>query len=157
LVSTGSSEVSSAAFEPQAAPLSPVEAVFLHWVFMFGRNRNRCALGPTRKRTIERALDLYGVDTLLLAIEGCASSAWHAGDNDRQRTYQDLQLILRDEEHVERFAAMGDALRERVVLEEKRAQAEPVVVEMAPSDPAQVALQRERLAQMAARLRSGRG
>jgi hypothetical protein len=133
-------------------PLSPVEAVFTHWVFMFGHNRNRCALGPTRRRIIERALELYGVDTLLLAIEGCASSAWHAGDNDRNRTYQDLQLILRDEEHVERFAAMGDALRSRDAAA-SRPSAD--VVPIAPSDPQAEGEARERLRAMAERLRGG--
>lgn len=136
-----------------AAQRTPVEEVFEHWVFMFGHNRNRCALGPTRKRAIEKALELYGVETLLLAVEGCASSAWHAGDNDRQRPYQDLQLILRDEEHVERFAAMGDALRERSAAMQRARSAD--VVPIVPSDPAASAEARERLREMAARIRGG--
>jgi hypothetical protein len=132
--------------------LSPLERVFEHWVFMLGKAPGRVALGPQRRRAIERALDLYPEATLLLAVEGCASSAWHAGDNDRRRPFDDLALILRDEEHIERFAEMGQRLRDR--LRDRDAQARSVVP-IATPDAAAVAEQRERLRQAAARV-SGR-
>lgn len=131
---------------------TPVERVFDHWVFMLGKHPRRTALGPTRRRSIERALALYDEETLLLAIEGCASSAWHAGDNDRGRAFDDLELILRDEAHIERFAELGQKLRDR--LRDRDAQAR-AVVPIATPDAAAVAEQRERLRQAAARL-SGR-
>ena len=37
--------------------LSPLERVFEHWVFMLGKAPGRVALGPQRRRAIERALD----------------------------------------------------------------------------------------------------
>lgn len=135
----------------KATELAPVEAVFEHWIVMHGLNRNRCALGPARRKAVERALALYDVDTLMLAVEGCASSRWHAGDNDRGRAYNDLSLILRDEEHVERFAQMGEALREAVA----RAGRAAPVIPIAPSDPAAVLAQRAELAAMAKRIRGG--
>ena len=120
---------------------------------MLGKAPGRVALGPQRRRAIERALDLYPEATLLLAVEeGCASSAWHAGDNDRRRPFDDLALILRDEEHIERFAEMGQRLRDR--LRDRDAQARSVVP-IATPDAAAVAEQRERLRQAAARV-SGR-
>ena len=90
------------------------ERLFTHWVFILEKNPKRCALGPARRKLIGQALALYDEETLRLAIEGCASSAWHAGHNDGGTEYQDLGLIFRDGARVERFAAMGTALRRRV-------------------------------------------
>lgn len=127
---------------------TPCERVFAHWVFMLGRKR--AALGPARRKVIERALGLYDEATLMLAIEGCAASAWHAGENDRGRSFDDIELILRDEAHVERFAAEGEALRDRV---RRRAEtAEKVVPIETAADPAAIAAQRLALREAAARL-----
>lgn len=127
-----------------------VERVFGHWVFMLGKSVARTALGPLRRRAIERALELYDEDVLLLAIEGCAASAWHAGDNDRRRAFDDLSLILRDEEHVERFAEMGQRLRDRV--RERDAQARTVLPIAAHQDAAAIEAGRERLRDVAAQV-----
>lgn len=131
-----------------------VDRVFDHWVFMLGKNPRRTALGAARLKVIERALALYDEDTLLLAIEGCAASKWHAGENDRGTEFNDLGLILRDEAHVERFAADGERLRERAARSLRaQAQAADVVVPIAPEpDAATVHAQRHALRDMAARL-----
>ena len=138
---------------------SAAERIFAHWVFMLGRNPRRCALGPARRKAIERALALYDEETLLLAIEGCAASAWHCGHNDRETEFNDLQLILRDEAHIERFAADGERLRARALRDaaESRRTAE-VVVALNPQPSAdEVAEQREALRTLAARLAGRRG
>ena len=136
----------------QAPEKSALERVFDHWVWMMGKNPRRTVLGPTRKKAIAKWLDLYGEETLQLAIERCAASAWHAGDNDRGTEYNDLELILRDEAHIERFAAAGEALRERAARADQRAAVvQPLVVEPEP-DPAELAAKRERLRAMAARM-----
>lgn len=96
------------------AAASPAQRLFAHWVWMMGKNPTRCAIGPKRARVLDDALKLYDEETLMLAIEGCAASPWHAGRNDRNREYNDIELILRDEAHIERFAAEGEALRERL-------------------------------------------
>lgn len=127
-----------------AAERTPVERVFDHWVFMLGKRR--AALGPARRKAIERALALYDEETLQLAIEGCAASAWHAGQNDRGRAFDDLELILRDEAHVERFAADGEALRERAERElARQAQASKEAERVVEIDPAAGQAARERL------------
>jgi hypothetical protein len=130
------------------------ERVFAHWVWMLGKNPRRTALGPTRRRTIDKALQLYDEETLLLAIEGCSASSWHAGQNDRQQEYTDLELILRDEAHVERFAADGERLRERAqrLAQQAQQQAAQVLPLHPEPDPAQVAAQREALRALAARI-----
>ena len=132
----------------------PLERVFAHWVFMLGKNPRRCALGPARRKAIAKALALYDEETLCLAIEGCAASPWHRGENDREREFADIELILRDEAHVERFAADGERLRARLEQRLKReamraAESAPAVVEM---DAETAALQRQRLRQMADQL-----
>ena len=129
----------------------PVRRVFDHWVFMLGKNPRRCALGMERRKVIRRALELYDEEVLLLAIEGCASSAWHAGENDRETVYQDIELILRNERQVERFCEMGEVLRARAARVPAVAPAEAV----APADAAAVEAQRARLRDLAARLRRG--
>lgn len=144
-----------AALAGSAPERTAVERVFDHWVFMLGKHPRRTALGPTRRRSIERALALYDEETLLLAIEGCASSAWHAGENDRGRAFDDLELILRDEAHVERFAELGQRLRDRLRERDAQARASAAVTPIAQADPAAIAEQRERLRQAAARV-SGR-
>lgn len=134
--------------------------MFSHWMLMLGKNRARCALGPSRRRAIERALALYDVETLLLAVEGCASSAWHAGANDRARPFDDLELILRDEAHIERFAADGEAVRERAERELARrvaAQSEAQAAPDADAEQAMVAHDRmvEIRREIVARMRGG--
>lgn len=144
-----------------AADRTPVERIFDHWVYMLGKNSARTALGPARRRVIERALALYDEDTLLLAVEGCAASAWHAGQNDRGRPFNDIELILRDEQHVERFAADGEALRERAEREvqrqatEQRAAERVVEIDPAAGRAARDSLQRIRW-QIAQRMRTTR-
>jgi hypothetical protein len=122
-----------------------VERVFEHWVFMLGKNPKRCALGPDRRKVISKALALYDEDTVLLAIEGCAASAWHRGENDRGGEYTDLTLILRDEAHIERFADEGEALRAR--LEQEQAKPAPAASDAAAVwvDPAVVLEQKRKL------------
>lgn len=119
--------------------------VFERWVFMLGKNARRCVLGPERRRLIERALGLYDEATLLLAIDGCASSAWHAGQNDRGEPFQDLSLILRNERNIERFAELGERLHEafeRQQLDHAQAAASE---ESTPESAARAELARQRL------------
>lgn len=132
----------------------PVQRLFDHWVFMLGKNPKRCALGPTRRKVIAAALALYDEETLELAIEGCAASAFHAGENDRGKAYDDLELIFRNEAKVETFAADGEKLRDRAAAEMRPATPLP---EIGPREtPEQVALRKQTLAALAARI-SGRG
>ena len=141
------------------ATACPVTRVFRHWVLMMGKSAGRCALGPTRRRVIERALGLYDEETLLLAIEGCAASAWHAGQNDRGKAFNDLELILRDEKHIEGFASDGEELRLRHERDQRRRASEQAAA-LDQGDPAARAAAIESLkrsrAEFAARARGGR-
>lgn len=141
--------------------------VFEHWVYLMGKNARRTVLGPERRRALRRALELYDVDTLMLAIEGCAGSAWHRGENDRGMAYDDLELILRNERNVERFAELGERVREQARrMLQRRREAEQAAAQQAEQAaqgadgdapvPEDAATWREAVRAMTARM-AGRG
>lgn len=136
--------------EAPADDRAPEQRVFDHWVALMGKNPRRTVLSPDRRKLIRKALELYDEDTLQLAIEGCACSAFHQGDNDSGALYNDIELILRNARNVERFADKAEAerVRERAqALIERRRQAEPE----RPAEPALTAeQQRERAAALRA-------
>jgi hypothetical protein len=94
--------------EKPSGPPSDVQAVFDHWVAVHRTPRK----GPTpvlstkRQSKIARAIADYGVEVCLHAVSGCAQSDWHMGDNPRRKKYDDIELILRDAAHIERFATI---------------------------------------------------
>ena len=45
----------------------------------------------------------YSIDDLKLAINGCAVTPFNRGENERNQRYDDLELILRDASHIDRF------------------------------------------------------
>lgn len=82
-----------------------VEDVFAHW-------KERMSY-PKAKLTPERAVKIrarltqgYTVEQLKRAIDGCAMSAYHRGDNDRGRAYDEIELICRNGSKVEQFLRM---------------------------------------------------
>lgn len=92
---------------PTADP-EDVQAVFDHWVAVHRTPRKgpEPVLSSKRRVKIVRALNDYGLETCLHAISGCAMSDWHMGDNPTRKRYDDLELILRDAPHIERFATI---------------------------------------------------
>jgi len=153
----GHSQIRSAARQTAAGAekSAAIQRVFAHWVFMMGKKPKRCALGPSRLKVITQALALYDEETVCLAIEGCAASAWHQGSNDRETAYHDLELILRDEAHIERFADEGEALRNRLQQQEQQGAALRVCEPEPQVDPAVAAEHRRKLCELARSL-SGR-
>lgn len=81
--------------------------VFELWKEVMGHpNAN---MDAKRKSVIAKRLsDGYTVDQLKTAINGCAQSAWHMGDNQRGNRYDALTLILRDADHVDKFIAIAE-------------------------------------------------
>jgi len=142
--------------DEQSAPAQDdVRRLFDHWVFMLGKNPKRVALGPERRKVINRALQLYDVDVLEMAIEGCAASEWHAGENDRGTVYQDIELILRNEANVERFATLGERLRTRVANDAARMRAQASAPMPSEQDAKAVEEHRTRMRDLAAKMRRG--
>lgn len=90
-------------------PPAPVESraaqarrVFTHWQEVF--NHNRAIFGAKRQRAVEARLKQgFTVERLKQAVDGCRKSAYHQGENKDHQVYDDLELICRDEKHVEQF------------------------------------------------------
>lgn len=90
--------------EAKQKPLSgepDVEAVFVHWQTVL--KHPQAKLTPERQRKIKTALKNYSAASLCKAVDGCAKTPHNMGDNDRGEVYDDIELILRDAKHIERF------------------------------------------------------
>lgn len=81
--------------------------LFQYWLRATGRAGGQTKLTDKRRTRIRARLrDGYTVRDLRAAIDGCANSAFHKGENDRNQRYDDLELIFRNGENVEKFRDM---------------------------------------------------
>lgn len=78
-----------------------VKEVFDFWVTTFKKRVN--AIDYKRRVAIGNAIYLYGIENCKDAIRGCTYSDFHMGRNGAGKVYNEIELILRDAEHVERF------------------------------------------------------
>lgn len=90
-----------AAGAAQRVASKDVELVFETWTRATGRSR--AVLDKKRRKLIRERLRQFPVDDLVAAVRGWRHSAHHRGENDRRTVYNDLGLLLRSVEHVERF------------------------------------------------------
>ena len=82
--------------------LSASTQVFQYWQSVM--NHPRAKLDRKRKGKIKQALKLgYDVPELKQAIDGCAKTPFNMGKNDNGQLYNDIELILRDATHIDRF------------------------------------------------------
>ena len=86
-----------------------VRVVFEAWVEATGKHRTRTRLDDKRRRTIKKALKDHPIEDVLDAVVGWQHEPFYCGENDRGRSFNDLGLLLRDAEHVERFRDMARA------------------------------------------------
>ena len=82
-------------------PEEQIQEVFDFWVMTFKKRVN--AIDYKRRIAIGNAIYLYGIDNCKDAIRGCTYSDFHMGRNGAGKVYNEIELILRDAEHVERF------------------------------------------------------
>jgi hypothetical protein len=85
-----------------------IEAVFNRWKATMGHSAG--SSGPEECEGYPRHVDAVGytVEDLELAIFGCSVSSFHQGQNDRCQRYDDIALICRDAEHVDKFIAIAE-------------------------------------------------
>jgi len=84
--------------------VGPVAEVFCYWQTRL--NHQQAKLTPKRKRNIEARLkEKYTVEQIKTAIDGCASSPFHMGQNQNGTVYDDIELICRDGGKLEGFIA----------------------------------------------------
>lgn len=69
----------------------------------------KAVLDNKRRAKLKQALKTYSSGDLKKSIKGCSLSPYHMGDNDRNTKYDDITLIMRDAEHIERFMAYADS------------------------------------------------
>jgi|GEM_PF-3116133 len=85
-----------------------VQEVFQFWKQTMGKN-GRTVLDAKRRRNIKARLREFSVDDIKQAIVGCSQDSFSMGQNDRNRPFNDIELICRDAKHVEDFRAMAKA------------------------------------------------
>ncbi len=79
-----------------------VLAIFTHWQQVM--QHPHAKLDKKRAGKILQGLRVgYSVEQLKQAIDGCAATPFNMGENDRRQKYDDISLIFRDGEHIERF------------------------------------------------------
>lgn len=121
------------------------EMLFGYWVRVMDRPNSFLVPNDKREALVNARLDENGDDVgeVAYAIDGVRRSKHHMGENDRNTQYNTLDLICRDRQHVEKYAALVPAYR--------RGEPHPLVVEhaallLAMGAPAGV---RDQLAQLA--------
>lgn len=101
--------------DPKTGARAPSASAEVHRVFDHWRERldhKGAKLDGKREALIRRALKSHGLAVVTAAVDGCAASEWHRGANPDGKRYDSLGLILRDAEHIERFASMATPTRE---------------------------------------------
>lgn len=100
-------------FDPEQVPVrtnttaTTVREVFDFWVATCrAKSRPTPVLTDQRSRVIARAVREYGVPTCKDAIVGVTKSPWNMGHNPNGKRYDDITLILRNANNIERFAAL---------------------------------------------------
>jgi hypothetical protein len=87
----------------EATPPTPrgVQDVFDAWIEAVGKT-SATKLDDKRRRRIERALRDFPLEDVLDAVRGVAHDPFNMGV-ETGRPYNDVTLVLRDAEHIERF------------------------------------------------------
>lgn len=111
-----------------------ISIVFETWCRHAHKNVN-VKLSDKRSTLIRKALTTYGMETVIDAVVGWRYSSHHSGDNDRRTVYNDIELILRDNSHIERFAEFTRIAREKGLAPPTESL---IVLGGAPADPSAV-------------------
>ena len=82
-------------------PDEAVQIVWGHWLTVMGSER--AVLDHKRRVKIAAAIHDYGIEASCDAINGCAMSKFHMGDNPQQKKYNSIDLIFRDADKIEGF------------------------------------------------------
>jgi len=87
--------------------------VFEFWKTTF--NSPKTVLTEKRKKKIEARLEQgYSVEDIKKAILNCSKSDYHMGKNDRGTVYNDIELICREPEKLDRFISMSTPVQTKV-------------------------------------------
>lgn len=87
------------------SPSATATLLFDYWREQTG-HPNASFTDKRRKRVLARLNQGYTQGQIEMAIRGCMASSFHQGQNDTGEKYDDLELICRDGEHLEKFVAI---------------------------------------------------
>lgn len=100
-------------FPPEGERDVRPDEIFEFWCETMEKNPAMYKLTSGRRQKINARLKNYSVEEIKHAIVGCRYSTHHMGHNDRGVIYDDLELICRNDEKLERFRDMGITARRR--------------------------------------------
>jgi len=83
------------------------EKAFLYWVDTMSKRDDTLYDGKRRTSCETRLKKDSNLEDILAAIDGCRASPHNMGENDRDRTFNDLELICRSRDNVEKFREMA--------------------------------------------------
>lgn len=78
-----------------------IQEVWQHYRTHHPKSARVLRSGRKEHKLIKQRLEDFGADDLKAAIDGYHRSPWHTGQNDHNRQYLQLELILRDLGHVQ--------------------------------------------------------
>ena len=88
----------------ETVPDALISEVYEYWLSQMRPGRTRVpALDKKRRLKVASAIADYGALECMRAIDGCKRSDFHMGRNKQNKKYDDLELIFRDQDHIERF------------------------------------------------------
>lgn len=94
-------ELELAVAEVSGSGLAPDNLIFLRWQESTGRSK--VVFDSKRRGVVRAALKCYPVEDLIDAVRGWRHDPHNRGENERRTVYNDLELLLRDSAHIERF------------------------------------------------------
>ena len=78
------------------------------WDYFVQKIGSTAKFDDSRKRMIAARLKTFTVDELKIAVDGLASSKYHAGDNESGKTYQTPGHVFRSTDQVDKMREMID-------------------------------------------------
>lgn len=87
-----------------------IQEIFNYWVKVMNKPKAKL-IGARVTKIRARLKEGYTVDEIKLAIDGCANSPHHMGQNDTSTVYDDLTLICRSGDKVEIFIDKANSAR----------------------------------------------
>lgn len=90
--------------ETMSAKATPSFDLFKYWCDVMGKNISTSKLTPKRDKAIKARLkEGYTFEQIKEAINGCRNDPFSMGQNDRQKAFNDIELICRNGEKLESF------------------------------------------------------
>tara|TARA_R110000796_G_scaffold148262_6_gene265142 strand:- start:8007 stop:8777 length:771 start_codon:yes stop_codon:yes gene_type:complete len=89
--------------------ITQAQTIFDYWVNVMKKNPATSKLTTKRNKMInDRLKERYTLEMIMRAIDGCSKDAFSMGDNDRNKPFNDIELICRTGEKLESFYSVTE-------------------------------------------------